>query len=203
VSNYQFSKFIEAGGYREERWWTNNGWLGREQDGWVEPRYWQDKKWNSSDKPVVGVSWYESIAFCLWLSNITGENILLPTEQQWQRAAQGDNERLYPWGNEWDARCCNNNVNQNGSGQTTPVQKYKDKGDSPFGVTDMSGNVWEWCLSDYFSENNNINRFDIKRKIRGGSWFNDIANIFRCDDQTSYHPHNRQDSIGFRIARSI
>ncbi|MCE7891253.1 MAG: formylglycine-generating enzyme family protein, partial [Sorangiineae bacterium PRO1] len=47
-----------------------------------------------------GISWYEAMAFCTWLSKKAGENILLPTEPQWQRAAQGDDGRLYPWGSQ-------------------------------------------------------------------------------------------------------
>jgi formylglycine-generating enzyme required for sulfatase activity len=53
--------------------------------------------------PVVGVSWFEAVAFCRWLREVTDdETVVLPTEQQWQRAAQGDDERIYPWGNDWD-----------------------------------------------------------------------------------------------------
>ena len=66
---------------------------------WSEPRFWNDSQWNGAQHPVVGVSWYEAVAFCLWLSDVTGERIMLPTEDQWQYAAQGDDGRTYPWGN--------------------------------------------------------------------------------------------------------
>ncbi|MCB9453788.1 MAG: SUMF1/EgtB/PvdO family nonheme iron enzyme [Anaerolineaceae bacterium] len=54
----------------------------------MTPSYWANKIWNVEDYPVVGISWYEAMAFCTWLSVVSGEHILLPTTQQWQRAAQ-------------------------------------------------------------------------------------------------------------------
>lgn len=137
VTNAQFGKFCDVRGYDQQEWWTSEGWQIREKEGWAEPRYWQDTQWNKNDHPVVGVSWYEAVAFCHWLSDKTGENITLPTEQQWQRAAQGDTNRVYPWGDEFDQSRCNV-----GASGTTAVTHYEgsDKGDSPFGVVDMSGN---------------------------------------------------------------
>jgi formylglycine-generating enzyme required for sulfatase activity len=65
-----------------------------------------------------------------------------PSEAQWQRAAQGDTNWAYPWGDDWDGARCNNRVGKNNT--TTPVTRYagRDKGDSPFGVSDLAGNVW-------------------------------------------------------------
>lgn len=143
VTNGQFAKFVEAGGYAQRPWWTDAGWALRDQDQWMEPRHWADPKWNGENQPVVGVSWYESLAFSLWLSEVSGERVFLPTEQQWQRAAQGDAGRIYPWGNDWDGKRCNNSVGLGdmADGQTTAVTAYEGKGDSPYGVVDMSGNV--------------------------------------------------------------
>lgn len=148
ITNAQFAKFIEAGGYKQQKWWTQVGWQQRQKDGWTEPRFWQDSKyskWNDAKHPVIGVSWYEVVAFCLWLSEVTGENIMLPTEDQWQYAVQGDDLRTYPWGNEWDGNKCNNSVRPCSSGMVTSVRKYEGIGDSPFGVVDMAGNLREWC----------------------------------------------------------
>jgi sulfatase-modifying factor enzyme 1/TIR domain-containing protein len=83
VTNAQFAQFIEVKGYEQKKWWTEDGWQLREKKKWTQPRYWGDKKWNEVDCPVVGVSWYEALAFCHWLSEAAGEAILLPTEQQW------------------------------------------------------------------------------------------------------------------------
>ncbi|QPC83608.1 SUMF1/EgtB/PvdO family nonheme iron enzyme [Phototrophicus methaneseepsis] len=214
ITNAQFAKFIEAEGYRTERWWTNEGWQKRLEGWhydngwkasgtpWTEPRYWTDSKWNGAEQPVVGVSWYEAVAFCLWLSETMGENIMLPTEDQWQYAAQGDDGRDYPWGKQWDASCCNNNVDKKGIGKTTTVRQYEGNGDSPFGVVDMAGNVWEWCLTDYDNKTNDINSNTERRVLRGGSWFNDDSDNHRCDFRFRLIPHYGLDNFGFRISRS-
>ncbi|QPC81718.1 SUMF1/EgtB/PvdO family nonheme iron enzyme [Phototrophicus methaneseepsis] len=201
ITNAQFAKFIEAGGYSTERWWTQAGWAQREKGSLTEPRYWTDSKWNGAEQPVVGVSWFEAVAFCLWLSETTGENIMLPTEDQWQYAAQGDDGRDYPWGNDWDCKRCNNSVKPCNSKVTTPVRHYEGKGDSPFGVVDMAGNVWEWCLTDYDNETNDINSDATDRVLRGGSWYDDITGYFRCDCRNQYYPRLTNGDRGFRLSR--
>lgn len=205
VTNAQFAKFIEAGGYKQQKWWTAEGWQkcqeGWHYDGgwkpsgtpWTEPRYWQNSMWNGAEQPVVDVSWFEAVAFCLWMSDVTGENIMLPTEDQWQYAAQGDDGRTYPWGDDWDCKRCNNSVPPCDSNGTTPVTQYegKRKGDSPFGVVDMAGNVWEWCLTDYNNKTNDITSLANRRVLRGGSWYYGSTGNFRCVNRNWYGPHFR------------
>jgi formylglycine-generating enzyme required for sulfatase activity len=204
VTNAQYALFVEAGGYDTDRWWTKAGWDRKKAEKWTEPRYWSDSEWNGAEYPVVGVSRYEALAFCLWLSEVTDEAILLPTEAQWQYAAQGDDGRTYPWGNDWDCKRCNNSVKPCASDRTTPVTQYagRDKGDSPFGVTDMAGNVWEWCLTDYDDGRNDIHSNATKRVLRGGSWFNSFSNWFRCDYRHWGNPRNGVNNRGFRVSRS-
>ena len=202
ITNAKFAKFVEAGGYQERKWWTDLGWSWHEKNKWTQPRFWTDPKWNGAEHPVVGVSWYESVAFCLWLSDITNENIMLPTEDRWQYAAQGDDGRAYPWGNEWDASRCNNNVDQRGIGKTTPVRHYEGKGDSPFSVVDMAGNVWEWCLTDYDTKANNHNGDTRLRVLHGGAWGVRNSDILRSDCCLSFTPDDWNDDWGFRISRS-
>jgi formylglycine-generating enzyme required for sulfatase activity len=213
VTNAQFEKFIEAGGYKQQNWWTKEGWQKRAEgwhyDGgwkasgtpWTQPRYWTDNKWNGAEQPVVGVSWFEAVAFCLWLSETSGEKIMLPTEDQWQYAAQGDDGRDYPWGKQWDASRCNNNVDKKGIGKTTPVTQYEGKGDSPFGVVDMAGNVWEWCLTDNNNKTNDINSDAMDRVLRGGSWDGDDTGGFRCDYRNGDDPDDGDSDGGFRLSR--
>ncbi len=201
VTNLQFSRFMAAGGYRERRWWTEAGWNRCQEENWVQPCYWTESQWNNARQPVVGVSWYEAMAFCLWLSEETGERITLPSEHQWQYAAHGDEDREYPWGNDWDPSCCNNNVDGNGVGTTTPVTQYEGRGDSPFGVTDMSGNVWEWCLTAYTTGGHNPEGTDV-RVLRGGSWDFVNAIFFRCDSRNRNYPYYRQGLDGFRCVRN-
>lgn len=216
ITNAQYARFIEAGGYNERQWWTAAGWDARlkglvldytKGEGvatdtpWTEPRFWNDSKWNGANYPVVGVTWYEAVAFCQWLSEVSGENIMLPTEEQWQYAAQEDDGRTYPWGNEWDCTRCNNSVEPCQSDGTTPVQQYEGKGDSPFGVVDMSGNVWEWCLTDYDQKTNDVNSDAQYRVIRGGGWFYFTKADCRCTFRYYDVPYGCYNFRGFRIVR--
>ncbi|HEY85774.1 MAG TPA: SUMF1/EgtB/PvdO family nonheme iron enzyme [Chloroflexi bacterium] len=204
LTNAQFAPFIKAGGYKNKKWWTAAGWQMREKEKWREPRYWTDAKWNGPEHPVVGVSWYEAVAYCLWLSEKTSQEIMLPTEDLWQYAAQGDDRREYPWGNEWDCKRCNNSVSPCDSNATTPVRQYegKNKGDSPFGVVDMAGNVWEWCLTEYESKRNNLDGTNV-RVLRGGSWLNGYTGNFRVSARNRYTPDFRLNDGGFRLALSL
>ena len=120
--------------------------------------------------------------------------ITLPTEQQWKRAAQGDDGREYPWGNEFDKTKCNTNASE--IGLTTPVTQYP-QGASPFGVMDMSGNVWEWCLTAWDSGKSGLDGSDW-RCLRGGSWYVSV-NHARASYRTRYSPGGRNDDDGFRV----
>ncbi|MCD4687273.1 MAG: formylglycine-generating enzyme family protein [Anaerolineae bacterium] len=215
ITNAQYTKFINAGGYHNRQWWTDAGWKARAEGwafnldrGWIatgkpwtEPRFWHDSQWNGKDHPVVGISWYEAVAFCQWLSEATGSNITLPTEQQWQHAAQGDDKRKYPWGNDWDSSRCNNSVSPNESQQTTSVHDYEGRGDSPFGVVDMTGNVWEWCFSEHEIPDNLDMQRDIKRKVlRGGSWEHMGEGWYEIANRMPRYPDHRNFTIGFRCS---
>ncbi len=199
ITNAQYAKFIEVGGYHEKRWWTDSGWQERTTQNWAEPRFWQEEEWCSEQQPVVGVSWFEAMAFCLWLSQSADENITLPTEEQWQTAAQGDTDSIYPWGDEWDCTRCNNSHHPCKSRLTTPVTKYEGQGDSLNGVVDMAGNVWEWCLTLYEIEVN-VTYSNLERHIiRGGSYYDHNLFNFRCDYRSQELANNWNDYIGFRI----
>lgn len=201
ITNAQFAPFVEAGGYQQEKWWTEVGWTITETEKQTEPDYWHRESQNKADHPVVGVSWYEAIAFCNWLSAVTGDFILLPTEQQWQRAAQGDTEWVYPWGDDWDAERCSNHVNGKGW-KTTAVTDYQGVGDSPFGVVDLVGNVYEWCLTAYNTGLQDLNGTEL-RVLRGGSSNSDEEITFRATSRQRADPIARVINGGFRIIRSI
>ncbi|GIL12113.1 MAG: hypothetical protein BroJett038_08330 [Chloroflexota bacterium] len=160
ITNAQFDVFVKAkDGYADPQWWdySDDAKAWREKNATPEaPAF-----GGVGDHPRVNVTWYEAAAFCRWLNSKVptpnpspfdgegrrgGDIITLPTEQQWQRAAQGDDGRAYPWGSDFDAKSCN--IDESGIGKTTPVTAYPN-GASPFGVMDMAGNVWEWCLTDY------------------------------------------------------
>lgn len=97
-----------------------------------------DKK----DHPVTQVSHRDATAFQRWVSQITGESVRLPTEAEWEKAARGERGNIFPWGEDKpDNTRCNFDMNV---GSTTPVGTYSPRGDSPYGVADAAGNVWEW-----------------------------------------------------------
>ena len=144
--------------------------------------------------PVVGVSWYEAYAYTQWLSAELGQVIQLPTEQQWQRAAQGDDGRKYPWGDRADKTRCN--VEESAIGRATPVTKYVE-GASPYDVLNMAGNVGEWCLNDWETGSQNVNGTNT-RIIRGSSFIYNIR-YARTTSRSYYLPDARDFDIGFRL----
>jgi formylglycine-generating enzyme required for sulfatase activity len=210
VTNQQYAPFVAAGGYTQRDWWDEEGWPLQQKHNWTEPRYWTDRDWSEAGRPVVGVSWYEAMAFCRWLSAQTGQPITLPGEAQWQRAAQGDDGREFPWGSDTPTdNLCNWNRNVD---ETTPVTHYP-AGASPYGVIDMSGNVWEWLLTGWHSGTTGNMVGDPvadgpeARLLRGGCWSSDSPLSLRVfhrhpgDPNARLQPKERNlVTVGFRCA---
>lgn len=200
VTNAQYAKFIEAEGYREPKWWIDAGWQVREANKWIEPRRWNDHNFNSPEQPVNALSWYESVAFARWLKDATGENVTLPLEAQWEKAARGRDGRLYPWGNTFDQNRCN--TRESSIGKTTLVRQYEGKGDSPFGVVDMAGNVWEWCLDQYSNPQIDPSKVNLHstdaRVLRGGS-FSSNLNVAVASSRLGDDPYFDYNSYGLRL----
>ena len=116
VTNQQYGAFIAAGGYASQQYWSSEGWEWKTQNNLTAPRYWNDVKWNKANHPVVGVTYYEAEAYAKW----TGKR--LPTEQEWEKAARGEDGREYPWGDQFDKEKCNSETT--GLNVTTPVTQY-------------------------------------------------------------------------------
>lgn len=203
VTNRQFAAFVAASGYENPQWWPVEGWRWRQKEKWTEPHHWQASNWNQPDCPVVGVSWYEALAFCGWLGELSGRELTLPSEQQWQRAAQGNDNREYPWGNSKPTpELCNWNRDQD---KTSIVDQYP-AGISPFGVMDMSGNVWEWCLTNWQNGLNSPEGPE-PRLLRGGCWSSDSPISLRAAHRNPKDPNIRlapnyrtHVTVGFRCA---
>ena len=170
--------------------------------------------------PVVGVSWFEAMAYCSWLSYKTGKTFRLPTEAEWEKAARGTKQFRYSWGNYIDSSYANYwSFEDSGEKGISPVGYYDGSlqgnfktsdGSSPYGTYDMTGNVWEWC-SDWFSDtyfetsptNNPTGPPSGPTKIkRGGSWIH-IPEIQRSALRTSDGPMDRIEDLGFRCVQSI
>ena len=199
TTNAQFRKFIEAGGYKKQAFWSEQGWAWRSETKRTQPYYWNDGKWNAPQQPVVGVSWYEAEAFSKWA------NCRLPSEAEWEKAARGTDGRKYPWGNEKPNKNLANFSNN--VGKTTPVGKYSPAGDSSYGCVDMVGNVWEWTSSLYknYPYDATDGREDLSnagsRVLRGGSWGSN--EYFARASSRNWNDSDFDDvSFGFRCLRS-
>ena len=243
VSNTQYAAFMEAGSYADDHYWPEAQQDGVWQDGKIKGRYENEaiarprmfsEPFNLFNHPVVGVSWYEALAFTRWLTEYWQTQgklpqdwaVMLPSEAQWEKAARGGlqipaqpvirvpergtlstvdsslttNElpsRAYPWGDEFDP--AKTNTSETGLGTTNVLGAFP-AGVSPYGILEMSGNVWEW----------NLNWHDDKktaRVVRGGSWFDDYWDA-RCASRGStwalrgYDPDSRVNGFGFRVIRS-
>ena len=161
--------------------------------------------------PAVNVTWDDAVAFCKWLSGVTGHTFRLPTEAEWEKAARGPatgsgDDRLYPWGDEWDATKLNGD---SGQGDTTPVGQYSPGGDSPYGLADMSGNVWEWCHDWFWHKEYERRSRAVARDpqgpasgegcvVRGGA-FDSSPRQTRCAHRNWHYPYTARKDVGFRI----
>ena len=183
----QYRAFIEASdGYADQRHWKQ---LQREkQPGTQLRRY--------DNHPADNVSWHDAMAFSRWLSKHLNQEIRLPTEWEWQWAAQsGLPDYAYPWGKEWQDNHAN--TDETGIGRTTAVGCFP-LGVSRQGVYDLAGNVWEWCINEYDNMNNIQPGGDKTRSLRGGSWGSDQGGA-RADDRGINHPDFRFNFYGFRV----
>ena len=142
------------------------------------------------DVPRTNVTWNMATDFCSWLTREWGDGIIwLPDEAEWQRAAQGDENRRFPWGDQFDVACCNTRESQ--KKQATPVWQYP-QGISSFGVLDMSGNVWEWC-DDLFEIDGRPYAY-----ARGGAWTSSQHEA-RVTFQAGFPADDWNYDRGFRI----
>ena len=207
VTNAQFRPFVEGDGYKNQAYWTAAGWQWRTGEKLVKPLYWEDAKWNGPNYPVVGVSWFEAVAYCRWLSKQIGIAFRLPSEAEWEKAARGADGRIYPWGNTWEAGRCNSE--EANIKCTTPVGQYPS-GASPYGALDMAGNVWEWCATQWHKsypyqledewQTAYLEAAAQYRMFRGGSSWNNSA-IVRGAYRRYHYPRDRNIiGKGLRVA---
>ncbi|MBK8027101.1 MAG: SUMF1/EgtB/PvdO family nonheme iron enzyme [Chloroflexi bacterium] len=209
VTNKQFQAFLEdPDGYASPRWWG----FSAEAALWrAERPNPQAGKFEGDDRPRDTVAWFDAMAFCNWLSARMQEDLCLPTSEQWFRAARGDSQRIYPWGDTFDPDYCN--VKECELKMTTPVTRYT-KGVSLFGVWDMAGNIWEWTVSAKIGPagaNGNGNgsgseaaHFDVSgyapRAVHGGAYHSE-AERARIPFRYYLNPRISHNSIGFRIVK--
>ncbi len=187
VTNHQYKKFIDATGHRSPSHFRNR----------IYPK-------GKADHPVTFVSWYDARDYCQWAGK------RLPTETEWEKAARGGDGRTYPWGNAFSIDRANTPVRWAAlkrQGDTTPVGAFPS-GASPYGLEDMSGNVWEWTASWYKPHPGNKqpseNYGEIYKILKGGSWWD--CSFYKCGisapvyNRSFFNPHVRNSSFGFRCA---
>ncbi len=209
VSNSRYKKFLE--------WVSKNSdksvrHPNQPQDKNHTPRYWKkfspdllqetgiaqlqkfDKTTFIQDNhPVVGIDWYDAYAYAKWAGK------KLPTQKEWEKAARGTRGNLWPWGDKWVFENCNSGGyewkgERDGYIYSAPINSYHS-GASPYGVYNMSGNVWEWTADDSDSES-------LKKIIKGGgseSYPSSVMPSFKKE----YEPEYRYFALGFRCAKSI
>ena len=188
VTNLQYKKFIDATGRRSPRHFRN--------------RTFPEGK---ADHPVTYVSWDDAKAYCEWAGK------RLPTDAEWEKAARGTDGREYPWGDEFDIEKANMPLRWAELGQfgdTTPVGAFEG-GVSPYGVYDMTGNVWEWTASWYQPYPGNTTPSESYgtryKTLKGGSWFD--CSFYKCGisapvyNRSFFAKRTRNDSFGFRCAK--
>ena len=178
-----------------------------ESTGTEPPRFWLEPMFADPRKPVVGVTWFEAVAYCGWLASQTSESFRLPTEAEWERAARGGLDgALFPWGDEPPKEgkmvgCDSENGGPAQVGVNPP---------NGFGLYDMSEGVHEWC-GDYYDYN--YYRYSPERNpegavsgerraSRGGSWRHQIK-FARCAARSSLPPSFSYSDYGFRVALTI
>ncbi|MFM7173618.1 MAG: SUMF1/EgtB/PvdO family nonheme iron enzyme, partial [Caldilinea sp.] len=157
------------------RFWERNSQGGQQR----APRWWDDSRYNRRNQPVVGVSWYEAMAYAAWLSRVTGRPYRLPTEAEWEWAARRS-VRRYPWGNGWDEHACN----WQGSklNRPNPVGCYIFSATDD-GLQEMAGNVYTWTATLYrpcryqADDGREDPNADGLRVMRGGSWAIDKTRV--------------------------
>ncbi|MFZ2632675.1 MAG: SUMF1/EgtB/PvdO family nonheme iron enzyme [Desulfosalsimonadaceae bacterium] len=202
VTNLWFGKFISDGGYKKPELWSKQGWKWVENKKAEEPEYWHDHQWNCPNHPVVGVCWYEADAFCRWLTQTRrdGFTYRLPDEKEWEAVAAGKQRREYPYGDKFDkARC---NTDESNIEKTSAAGIFK-AGDTPEGLSDLSGNVWEWSCSHWDTKKTQPDFKDYSEfpVVRGGSWSN-FGNNAPCVLRNIDRPSGRGGNLGFRCSRT-
>jgi len=191
VTVAQYALFVDVGyGPDAERWWTPQGWAWKQQKlVTLLPQHWNKQPYDGRNQPVIGVTWYEAVAFCAWLSERlvdalpAGHALRLPTEAEWEAATYNrDRRRSYPWGNE---PLTPERAIYYASGRMGPAPVgCCPAGAAACGALDLVGNVWEWAASNYWAypqrSSQEIKEFTqdySEIPLRGGAYYNYSTSI--------------------------
>jgi sulfatase modifying factor 1 len=166
------------------------------------PPFWSEPRFAAPRLPAVGPSWHDATAYCRWWSETTGDEVGLPTEAEWERAAKADRDAVYPWGDrgpegvpDYERRWIDG---------PEPVDLYPSP--HPWGFLGLGENVHEWCAdwfdADYYAMSPAVDprgpEQGKRRSSRGGSWRHDVK-VTRSAARSSIPPHLRYADYGFRL----
>ena len=187
---------------------VSNAHYGRflEQTGHEPPGFWDEQRFNAADCPVAGVSWFDAVDYCDWLSGLTGRRCRLPTEAEREHAARGGVAGvLYPWGDEpWSEGV--HAFDSAGGDRPHPIGSSPPNG---YGLFHMGDNVHEWC-SDWYAKgyppgptaNPTGPERGERRASRGGSWRHRVK-VARIAARSSLSPERRYNDYGMRVYADV
>jgi iron(II)-dependent oxidoreductase len=211
VTNRQFHQFVAGGGYEQMAIWEPQIWPAVldfvDTTGCPGPRFWKDGRYaaGEDDHPVVGVSWYEAVAYARWVGK------RLPSEAEWVKtgswpvanSGSRPTQRRFPWGDTMDRQRCN--LWGSGPGRIVPVSEFSS-GVSVGGVYQLIGNTWEWTTGNFGTgdlEGHELTLAVPMKSIRGGAFDTYFENQATCQFQSGENPLSRKHNIGFRCALGI
>ncbi len=192
VTNAEYASFLAATDHAPPRFWDD-----------ARPDERPSGRFNAPGQPVVGVSWFDAIAYCEWLSSLSGLPYRLPTEAEREKAARGGLEcAQFPWGDDPGA--------DGGRFDQDAPRAVGLSAPNGYGLYDLAYNVHEWC-SDWYGERYYASSPDCdpqgpssgrRRASRGGAWRHQVK-ISRCSARSSLDPSFQYNDYGFRVALSV
>jgi formylglycine-generating enzyme required for sulfatase activity len=208
VTNAEFARFMQDGGYTTQRWWSEYGWLQCQEEGWEIPRFFDDEQFNLPNQPVVGISWYEAMAYCAWLT-AQGHSygwlppdatIRLPTSLEWERAIRHTDQRRYAWG---DTEPDPERANYDAANLIGPAPiGCFPAGAAVCGALDMAGNVQEG-LATAWNEPYDLQPIrdlePFQTGVRTHGDYRDSKELLYCGYRGWFYPASSDGDRGFRV----